>query len=104
MMTIPLKTIPNQEFNIVIDDRECTIHLYQRDDHLYVDLAVGDSTVIAGEICQNLCGIATPMEATLPGVFVFVDTQGDTPPQWDGLGDRYSLLYITEADAEEMIA
>ena len=36
MQTIPLEQIPNQSFNIVLDEQNCIIHLYQRGDYMSV--------------------------------------------------------------------
>ena len=51
MLKIPLDAIPNQTFNITLNEQNCTIHLYQRGEYMYMDLAVDGNTIRQGMIC-----------------------------------------------------
>ena len=51
MIQIPLEQIPNQEFEIILNNQDCTIHLFLRGDYLYLDLMLDNESVFYGAIC-----------------------------------------------------
>lgn len=102
MQIIPLSAIPNQKFNIVLDDQNCTIHLYQRGDYLYMDLAVDGQTIRNGMICLvDISLLAYPVIG-FDGMLYFADTaQAGGVPNYEQLGSRYVLFF---SPASEMRA
>lgn len=95
MQNIPLSTFPAQTFQIVLDDQQCRITLYQRGRRMYLDLDVGDEAVCRGAICQNRASIVQSPTRLFSGTLHFWDTLGDDPPRYDLLGTRFLLLYVT---------
>ena len=109
MQTIPLRAAPNQSLYIVLGGQNCTIRLASREVgtgilqagsvSLYAGLDVDDTTVFSGQICRD--GVPLKRLDYLPfsGDLVFIDKTGDADPQWDGLGTRWQLLYLTPDEA-----
>ena len=100
MQNIPLSPIPAQTFQIVLDDQQCHITLYQRGRRMYLDLEADNETVCQGAICQNRASIVPFPTLNFSGSLHFWDTLGDEPPQYEQLGTRFLLLYV--ADGEDM--
>ena len=103
MLEIPLQTLPAQSFITILGEQNVEISVYQRFDRLYADISLDDSPIATGCICQN--GVPVIQQTTpFAGALIFADTQGDAPPQWDGIGGdspRWVLLYLTAAEAAE---
>lgn len=100
MQVIPLQTIPNQRFNIALGDQNCTLHLYQRGDYMYLDLSVDNVVIRQGMICLvNVSLLNYPVNG-FSGVLFFADNNGaGGTPVYDQLGGRYTLFYMTEEEA-----
>lgn len=99
MQTIPLDPIPNQSLNIVLDEQNCIIHLYQRGDYMYLDISVNGTEVRQGTICLcniDLLNYPTPY---FSGILFFGDLNNqDGVPNYAELGTRYVLFYATGAE------
>ncbi len=97
MQVIPIQAIPNQIFNIVLNEQNCTFHFYQKGAFLFMDLSVDGEDVRTGFIClcdSNLLQYPTPY---FKGLLYFSDLEGKgTPPQYSELGTRFVLFYEVE--------
>lgn len=106
MLELPLEATPNQEFLIVLGDQDCTIALYQRGARMYLDLAVSGQTVRRGAICQAGEGILQGATDAFAGQLHVVDERSQpdrqAAPQWEGLGTRWRLLWLTPAEVEAL--
>lgn len=105
MEEIPLLAIPNQQVLVTLDGQDCTIHVYQRGDRLYLDLALDGDDLRFGAVCLpgvNIGGEPYPFS----GYLIFTDELSDPkkqqPPQYTELGTRYHLYYATNEEAEEI--
>ena len=98
MREIPLSPIPSQELNVILDGQHCTISLYWRQDHLYLDLNVNGGAVCRGAICQNRAEIVQSRTQGFKGSLYFLDLEGDRPPHWEGLNTRWALVYVSEGE------
>jgi len=98
MQTIPLQTIPAQQFRIVLDGQNCTITLRQKGERLYIDLLVDDTAVICGGICLDMAPLIPFAQTIFKGDLRFYDTLGTQAPHWEGLNDRYILLYFSDSE------
>ena len=85
MYQIPLQSIPNQSLSVSIDDINWFITLSTRKDNLYISLQRNSVDVLLNRICRD----STPVGYG----FVFVDQQGASDPTYDGLNERYALIY-----------
>lgn len=104
MVTIPLVATPNQELQVVLDEQNCTIHLYQLGDYFYLDLYIDDTTVREGVIVQPKCGII-PSPSIFAGQLYILDTLNPSDsqdlPNVDDLGDRFELVYLSADEVED---
>src|SRR5258708_7156093 len=98
MMIIPLQPLPNQNLQVQLANQPCTIELYQTTYGLFCNLFIGSTQIIAGVICENLNRIVRSIYLGFVGDLVFNDLQGNTDPNYLGLGIRYQLLYLEASD------
>ncbi len=99
MREIPLAKIPAQTLNVVLDGQYCTISIYWRQTRLFLDLLANGIDICRGAICENRADVIQSPTQNFNGSIHFVDTDGIRPPYWEGLGDRYRMIYIS-ADEE----
>lgn len=107
MVEIPLNNVPNQQFNVVLNEQDCTIHLYQRNTRLYMDLFLDGVALRYGAVClPHIDIVAHPYPFT--GRLVFMDSLSEPAkqmaPQYAELGTRYKLFYLTDEEAAEIDA
>lgn len=101
MIKIPLKAIPNQQMQIVLNDQSCTIHVYQRGDYLYLDLTCDGVAIRRGAICLPGVNIPLYKSADFSGMIFFADLlNGGGTPNWQELGSRYILCYDGAEDVQ----
>lgn len=72
MKVIPLSAIPAETFQIVLDDQQCRITLYQRGRRMYLDLDVDNEPVCRGGDMSEP-GIHRPVtDAVVQGVIALL--------------------------------
>jgi hypothetical protein len=98
MLVVPLSPVPAQTLSVVLDGQACTLAVYQRRTGLFFDLLFNGAAIVTCVLCQNLAYLLSQTYQGFVGSFSFVDTQGDTPPTYTGLGSRYQLLYLEASD------
>ena len=98
MLQVPLSPVPAQTLSVVLAGQACTLAVYQRRTGLFFDLLFNGIAVCTTVLCQNLAPLLVQQYQGFIGTFAFLDTQGDTPPAYQGLGSRYQLLYIGASD------
>lgn len=91
---IPLIAAPSQRLTITLGAQRCVITVYQRSTGLYVDLSVAGAPVTVGTICRDRVNLVRSSYAAFVGKLAFIDTRGTSDPTYDGLGDRYQMVYI----------
>lgn len=101
MLEIPLISVNNQELNIILNEQNCTIAIYQRDDNTYLDLSVNDKSIKKGALCIPKAPILLK-PCDFVGQFYIVDTES-TPtsqakPDYTQLGTRFKLFYLNEKE------
>lgn len=90
---IPLTQDPSQEFQITLDDQNCTISVYQKDDDVYMDLYVGDKPIFLGVSCLDRVGIKCFDCMNFKGQLWFEDLNGNKNPVYSGFNTQYILYY-----------
>lgn len=95
---VPLKSVPNQSEQILLDGQSCVISVYQLDYGLFMDLYVSGQLITSSNICQNLNRIVRRLYFGFSGDFVFQDTQGNDDPVYTGLGSRFVLWYLSATE------
>lgn len=106
MEIIPLENEPNQQLQVILDDQECSIAVYSRCDRLFMDLTVGQDVVFTGAICNDRANVVPFPTSLFQGSLHFFDMLGGNhEPSWDGLSDRYTLIFVSEnEDIPESLA
>lgn len=97
---VPLIAVPNQIEAVALNGQSCIIAIYQRSSGLYMDVFSNGRAIILGVLCENLNRIVRNTYLGFLGDFFFYDTQGESDPDYFGLGDRYQLIYIEESELE----
>jgi hypothetical protein len=101
MQVIPLQAVPSQTLSVTLNGQACSINLYWRGldyPHLYCDLYVSNTLIIAGVLCLNGVAIVRSVYLGFTGDLAFFDTQGSSDPEYTGLGDRWQLVYLEPGD------
>jgi hypothetical protein len=99
MLLVPLAAVPSQKFGINLAGQNCTLSVYQKTTGLYFDMLFNGAPLTSCVRClQDAQLLADRQYLGFVGDFVFVDTQGNTDPQYAGLGSRYFLVYLEAAD------
>lgn len=99
MIRVPLQAVPNQTLAIVLAGQSCELALRQNGANMYFDLTVNGVDIVLTRIVRNkqlLCLDAR--YRPFVGDFFFIDTQGDTQPEYTGLDARYVLNYVEPTD------
>lgn len=108
MIICPLNATPNQEFNIVLNEQNCTIQLRQLDKHIYFSLWLDSDLIIENAICLPAQWILQYAREKFSGNFLMLDTGSGDQPQseanYSGLGDRYQLIYLSADEVAGTIA
>jgi hypothetical protein len=100
MQNISLQPVASQKFVVILSGQSTSISIYTlADGNLYIDIKNNAQIVVSGVLCLNLNKIVRDSYLGFIGDFIFNDTQGSSDPTYDGLGTRYELLYLTEAEA-----
>lgn len=100
-LQVPLAAVPAQTLSVVLDQQNCQISFRTLDGTLYFSLSVDDSPIVKNHACRDRARMLLASRYFgFRGDFVFVDTQGETQPEYTGLADRYVFLYLTEAEID----
>ena len=97
---VPLQAVPSQIVSVGLGDQVCQIKVYQKFYGLFVDLYVDDSLIIAGVIGENLNRIVRSAYLGFEGDLCFFDFEGAEDPRYEGLGTRFALVYLTQAELD----
>lgn len=98
MLLIPIKATPNQQFNVVLGNQQCSVELRTLYDGLFASLYLNSTPIVLNVPCQNLNRLVKDEYLGFVGDLVFSDTQGTSDPEYSGLGSRYLLYYLEPSD------
>ena len=96
MIEVPLSPIPGQRLQIVLDDQNVTLTVRQKGPRMYIDLDVGTTRVMSGAICYDRTNVKQYKTMPFTGGLFFVDIEGRDAPEFEGLGTRWFLMYLSE--------
>ncbi len=96
---IQISAVPWQEFSVVLDGQNCVIALRQVGERLYADLTVDGTGVFRGRACALGTALNCYPSPYFTGRLYFTDTTGAEDPSYEGLNDRWILLFDAEDDA-----
>lgn len=102
MLELPLEATVNQEFLVTLGEQDCTIALCQRGAAMYLDLNAAGATICRGALCQPGIGIIQRATDAFQGQLYILDELSrpgqQQPPQWQGLGSRWKLYWLTPGE------
>lgn len=99
MQTVPTQPVPNQTLQTRVDGQNVTLNLYAKAAQgLFADVVADGVTLITGVLCLDADPIIPTRYLGFAGNFIFVDTQGNSDPTYDGLGSRFQLVFLTAAE------
>lgn len=101
MKKIPLQAVPAQSFTVPLAGQYAQITVYQKSTGLFVDLSISSDVIVTGVICRHSVKIVRDEYLGFIGDLVFFDTQGESDPEYSGLGSRYQLFYLEASDLEQ---
>lgn len=91
---IPLAAVPSQKLSVNLGGQSCQIAIYQKETGVFLDLARDNIAIVTGAICRDRVSVVREEYLTFAGLVGFVDTQGESDPDYTGFGTRYQLAYI----------
>lgn len=90
---IPLSAVPFQTVSAVVNGQQYRITVRQLGAFLYTSVTVDGTKVtdtVAATVATGIIPWAQNVADTNP---YFVDTQGSQAPQYEGIGERWVLLF-----------
>ena len=96
--------MPNQAVVTTLTDQQCQINVYQRGQFLFLDLYLNNAILLYGVICENLNRIIRDTYFGFSGDLCWLDTQGESDPIYTGIGSRFHLCYLSEAELATGVA
>lgn len=104
MLSITMQPVPSQIVKAAIAGQNFQILLQQKQTGLFADVAVNGVDVVTGVIVRDIVPIISRTYFGVAGNLVIVDTQGADDPYYSGLGSRWQLAYLTDAEIAEIEA
>ena len=95
MQTVPLQSVPSQSTKVVLGGQNCQILVYQKPQGVFVDINADGVDISVGTIARDAVPLVSREYAGFSGNLLFIDSQGSADPSYDGLGDRFALVYLT---------
>ena len=93
MQLIEIQQIPSQEFNVVLDEQNCFIKIYQKDNKI----------IWQGILCHSFINLKPYNYLDFKGVLVFVDLFGKEDPNYTQYNTRFQLLYMSEEEYANLL-
>lgn len=94
---IPLVAVANQTLAVQLGTQSCRINVRQRRTGLFVDLyalaSPTDRAICLGVKAYDRNYLVRDAYLNFTGDLFFADTQGTQDPSYDGLADRYALVW-----------
>lgn len=112
MKLIPLTAVASQTLQFVVGGQNCQMSVYSKDGYdcsditlrtpktyIAIDFAYNGIQVTNTQNCLNRKRLLINRQYLgFFGDFMFVDTQGNSDPQYTGLGSRWVLVYLELSD------
>jgi hypothetical protein len=95
MQVVPTQPVANQVLTVQLDNQNTQLKIRQTRYGMFMDVLVNNQPIINGVICQNLNRIVRDLYLGFLGDFVWLDSQGNSDPDYTGLGGRFNLIYIS---------
>lgn len=100
MQQIPLTAVPIQRLAVTLDGQSCSIEVRQNGPRVYLSLWLGEQMILGARVCRDRTLMLTGAHYLgFAGDLMWVDNSAFDDPQWWGLDGRWSLVYLTAAEA-----
>ena len=90
---IPLVAVPSQVLAVQLGNQSCRIGVFQKSTGLFLNLAVNGRAIASGALCRDRVWLIRDAYLGFTGDLCFADTRGRDDPVYDGLADRFQLLW-----------
>jgi len=95
MQRVPLQPIPSQSTKVVLGGQNCQLLINQKPQGIFVDINADGVDIVTGVIARDAVPLVCREYTGFAGNLLFIDTRGSDDPAYAGLGDRFSLVYLT---------
>lgn len=99
LISVPLQAVPSQSAQVILGGQNCLIRIYQKGVGLMIDLFVDGNPLVLGRICRDRNLLVRYRRFGFVGDLFFIDQQGESDPNYSGLRDRFSLIYMEEGSS-----
>ena len=100
MQQIPLTAVPIQRLAVTLDGQACSVEVRQNGPRMYLSLWLNDQMILGARVCRDRSLMLTGAHYRgFAGDLMWVDNSAFDDPQWWGLAGRWSLIYLTPAEA-----
>jgi len=82
----------------VLGGQNCVLTLNQKTEGLFIDVALDGEAILSSVIARNQVPITCRPYAGFVGQLLFIDLQGASDPSYDGLADRFAMVYLSPDD------
>lgn len=97
MLQISIQSVPSQRLQVVLAGQNCTLSIYQKGENILFDLNSNGTNISLAVVALNAVPLTWNYSGFL-GNLLFIDTQGNSDPTYDGLGSRFQLVYLTVSE------
>lgn len=94
ILEIPLQPVPCQSTKVVLGGQNCQLLIYQKPQGIFVDINVDGVDIAVGTIARDAVPLICRDYAGFIGNILFLDTRGNSDPEYSGLNDRFKLVYL----------
>ena len=97
---IQLQQTPSQVFNIVLNEQNCTLKIYQKRGKTFSSLYIDDKVIFEGILIHSFQGFKPANYLNFDGDLAFFDLYGSDDPDFNKYNDRFELNYLTNEEYE----
>ncbi len=98
MQIIPLESIPSQQLRIVLGGQNVDLNLFQKTTGMFLGCFLNGEPIFSGCLVLNGVNMIFQKYWGFVGGLVMVDTQGNSDPDYSGLGNRWQLIYLDQSE------
>ncbi|HDL6968276.1 TPA: hypothetical protein PXM11_003747 [Yersinia enterocolitica] len=98
MLTVATAAVPSQIFNVNLGGQNTRIKLFQKNSDMFINVSVNSTEIAMGVLCRNKVRLIREPYLKFIGDLFFIDTAGESDPDYTGLGSRFVLMYLEEGD------
>lgn len=95
-LRIPIKAVPAQTLDTVLNGQYVSISLQSRGGRMYASVWLDKVAVTLERVCLDGVPLVNEAYRGMVGDLHFIDTLGSSDPTWELLGTRFVLIYHAE--------